>query len=466
MPDIMAIVSRPVFEKQAGDSGVGDVVAFDRYNSENKALEPLGAGGRLFLLTVRPEKERLWLVGVLEKMSKKDGGWVAKSANAVPITDVTDVKGKIRFESGKGITAKPGALAMSLQTPRALAAGDVELLLGAAGSTAAPSAAPAAPAEDGTRARLLAAVLESPDDDAPRQVYADWLQEQGDPRGELISMQCALAANPQYPRQRRDMRQRIAVLLKEHGKAWEEPAAFAQTRIIRRGFVDEIVSSAKALLGAADALFRAEPVTVMDLSGVGKAECSKLGAAAWMLGVRKLRLRGNLGNPGATALAGSSRLVGLTSLNLGADGVGPAGATALAGARIRALRVLSLSDNGIKDDGFIALLDTPLLSRCRRLYAARAGLTGKSALALARASHLDQLSGLCLGGNNIDDAGATALCKAPQLKNLRRLELDDNFSAPVKKALTERFGKALKLGNGGEYDDEGGGDDEGGDDDE
>ena len=30
-------------------------------------------------------------------------------------------------------------------------------------------------------ARLLIAVIAAPDDDAPRLVYADWLQERGDP---------------------------------------------------------------------------------------------------------------------------------------------------------------------------------------------------------------------------------------------------------------------------------------------
>jgi uncharacterized protein (TIGR02996 family) len=32
---------------------------------------------------------------------------------------------------------------------------------------------------------LLQAVLASPDDDTPRLVYADWLEERGDPRGEF-----------------------------------------------------------------------------------------------------------------------------------------------------------------------------------------------------------------------------------------------------------------------------------------
>ena len=35
-----------------------------------------------------------------------------------------------------------------------------------------------------------------PDDDVPRLIYADWLDEQGDPRGEFIRVQVALANLP------------------------------------------------------------------------------------------------------------------------------------------------------------------------------------------------------------------------------------------------------------------------------
>ena len=37
-----------------------------------------------------------------------------------------------------------------------------------------------------TEAELLAAIHADPRDDAPRLVYADWLLERGDVRGELI----------------------------------------------------------------------------------------------------------------------------------------------------------------------------------------------------------------------------------------------------------------------------------------
>ncbi|MFK7769714.1 MAG: TIGR02996 domain-containing protein [Mariniblastus sp.] len=40
---------------------------------------------------------------------------------------------------------------------------------------------------------LFAEVIANPDDMAPRLVYADWLEEQGDPRSEFIRIQCRIA---------------------------------------------------------------------------------------------------------------------------------------------------------------------------------------------------------------------------------------------------------------------------------
>jgi len=38
---------------------------------------------------------------------------------------------------------------------------------------------------------FLQAILDDPDNDDLRLVYADWLEERGDPRGEFIRLQCA-----------------------------------------------------------------------------------------------------------------------------------------------------------------------------------------------------------------------------------------------------------------------------------
>jgi hypothetical protein len=152
MSSVLAIVSKAVFEKQASRGlAIGQTWATDRYVSKNPGLQALASGGALFLVTVRPPNERLWLVAVLESPTFGDDEWVAK-ANAFPIADVTELVPKLRFTTGKGVTAEPGKLGMSLQTPRELTENDVALLRG----TPEFLAGPPRPVERGVKARVKA----------------------------------------------------------------------------------------------------------------------------------------------------------------------------------------------------------------------------------------------------------------------------------------------------------------------
>jgi uncharacterized protein (TIGR02996 family) len=76
---------------------------------------------------------------------------------------------------------------------------------------------------------LLAAVLEAPDDDAPRLVYGDWLLQQKTDeqraRGEFIQVQCALARMPDEPSaERTALVRREAALLAQYELAWIDDA--------------------------------------------------------------------------------------------------------------------------------------------------------------------------------------------------------------------------------------------------
>jgi hypothetical protein len=130
MASVLAIVSKALFEKMVPkDVKLGTVVDVDRYVSNNKTFDGLAKGGAIFMVTVRPPDEKLWLVAILEKPKKKGDAWTSGS-NETPLTDVTAAIKDLEFESGTGIKAKKGALGMSLQTPRALTADDEKLLRG------------------------------------------------------------------------------------------------------------------------------------------------------------------------------------------------------------------------------------------------------------------------------------------------------------------------------------------------
>ncbi|HET9989405.1 MAG TPA: TIGR02996 domain-containing protein, partial [Kofleriaceae bacterium] len=69
-----------------------------------------------------------------------------------------------------------------------------------------------------TGSALLHAVIEHPDDDARRLVYADWLQQHGDPQGELIAVQTRLAHAT--PGERGELEARAKDLLDAHAATW------------------------------------------------------------------------------------------------------------------------------------------------------------------------------------------------------------------------------------------------------
>src|SRR5689334_665518 len=143
MPDILAIISKPIFEQQAQKGGKllgpGAVLPLDRYTSKNKALASLAQGGKLVLVTVRPPTEKLWLVAILEDPVFQTDAWIAPSPNRVPITDISKLRKTIKLATGKGLSQDKGALGMSLQTPRALAPEDMAAFLAASSGASSAS---------------------------------------------------------------------------------------------------------------------------------------------------------------------------------------------------------------------------------------------------------------------------------------------------------------------------------------
>jgi uncharacterized protein (TIGR02996 family) len=80
-----------------------------------------------------------------------------------------------------------------------------------------PSAKPAAMS---LRESLEEAIVENPDDLASHMAYADYLTEQGDPRGDFIRVQLALEDERKPPAEREKLRQQEAQLLKARRPGW------------------------------------------------------------------------------------------------------------------------------------------------------------------------------------------------------------------------------------------------------
>src|SRR6201986_5154337 len=73
------------------------------------------------------------------------------------------------------------------------------------------------------REAFLRAICDNPDDDTPRLVFADWLQENGEEdRGEFIRLQIEVAGLPDGKKNQRKQ-SREKELLAAHREMWEHP---------------------------------------------------------------------------------------------------------------------------------------------------------------------------------------------------------------------------------------------------
>lgn len=121
---------------------------------------------------------------------------------------------------------------------------------------------------------LLAAVYAAPEDDVPRAVYADWLQQRDDPLGELIALQLARRDTPPTPKAWR----REATLIQKHRKAWLGPLWDVVSHAhlaFDRGFVSEVRLRAKISaqqLARATGDRRWTTVRALDMWGYAYAE--------------------------------------------------------------------------------------------------------------------------------------------------------------------------------------------------
>ncbi len=127
------------------------------------------------------------------------------------------------------------------------------------------------------RKQFLSKILETPGDDAPRLIFADWLEEHGEAeRAEFIRLQCTLAAGGLSAEEQSRLQQREAELLNRHGWDWAEQIG---TRIAewayQRGFVEKVQTCLEVDAEAIQQLLQLAPIThirdttqLCDLDGV------------------------------------------------------------------------------------------------------------------------------------------------------------------------------------------------------
>jgi uncharacterized protein (TIGR02996 family) len=320
------------------------------------------------------------------------------------------------------------------------------------------------------REALLAAIHAEPDDDTPRLVYADWLQENGQPeRADFIRLQIeAVRAEPFGPQGRRAA-ERARDLLEAHRHAWTRHLhdGFVEWPRFERGFVTQLSIEPSEFVPRAAALLQAEPIQALklfrfastgdrvsfqplwelpslrqlrrlELSSrlLAEEEFGDLAACPYLSSIRDLGLRDNpvppqwLGN-----LLRSDRMPELTGLDLRDNShLGPCLSTAFPDAGTRSFRRLDLTGIVFSSEQIQRVLTCRCLSRVEELRLACVPRFGDAGPLF----HLDlgfvlpwgRISVLDLSGQQLGNEGVREIVLQPEGSTLRWLGLANNMLGP------------------------------------
>ena len=278
---------------------------------------------------------------------------------------------------------------------------------------------------------FLDAVFARYHDDAPRLVYADFLDDAGDPdRAELVRVQVALARLPDDHPRKPELVDRQDELIAANSARWAAHLAdLGVTVWFRRGVPDSVSMYAGTFLSDGEELFRRAPIRRLRLLEAAVV-MPKLVHCPLLAQVRELDLCANeLGDAGVALLVRSPHLADVEELNLADNWLDDEGVGALARAStFPKLTALALNDNeNITAEGVKALAESPFFAGLTSLDVSGNDLGDAGVRAIVASRSFSRLHTLRLSRNHIGDPGATALARSAlfgrMLARSSRLEL-------------------------------------------
>lgn len=303
---------------------------------------------------------------------------------------------------------------------------------------------------------FLDTIFEYPDEDGPRLVYADWLEESGrTERAEFIRIQMELPHVLPRSRERAALARREKQLLSKHRSEWFSEFdgwTLNRTYFIRRGFVDAVETRAEMFLEGMQEHFRRSPIREVKLEGVSRDMHARLAALPRLSRLRMLEMYGahidaavlnkylksphssnltalliggnEIASEGAELLAYTEGLPNLEELDIRHNRIGGEGIQALArGAGLPKLRYLNICGNHHSADDVVALLESPHRAALRHLNIWYTNLRDTGLRKLANCPAAERLTGLNLYNNGFTLRGLQSLLKSNHFPRLEELYL-------------------------------------------
>jgi uncharacterized protein (TIGR02996 family) len=334
-------------------------------------------------------------------------------------------------------------------------------------------------------AGLLLDIIENPEDDTPRLVYADWLEENDElDRATFIRLQLTRAKLPANDRRIQKCLRQETALLTKHAPQWL-PSTEGCSFEFHRGFIEFVSLTPQQFVEFAPELFAKFPIrrVCVRFDSDDVASMRKMSEMRLLTRVMSLRCRADVfasdprGDRSINALLGSPQLQNVEELDLTSCRVtdailfnlqqmgkmrdlvlncntlssdtlgeyinspaarnlvrlaldrvrvGPSFGAQLRTAPLTKLQSLDLSRTNLQAGGIRGLTESRHLTALRELWLCWLKLGPNSAGRIARCATFANLRLLSLNNNNFGDDGVSELADSPHLKNLLTLQLRSN----------------------------------------
>lgn len=272
---------------------------------------------------------------------------------------------------------------------------------------------------------LLKNILDNPENIESRLVYADWLMEQGDPRGEFIRLQCALS-NDMY---NDELRRKEQSLIRKYRKKWLKGYGIAKRLQcnFENGFIKELHINAKQFIEYPADLFSYEPIERLYIIHIDKNDLDKVLRNKVLNRISAFHLRRNpIGVAGMNILVDTNNFINLKELDLSYGKIGVRCAPMLErinSGNMPKLEYLKMNRDRIGDRGFYALLNSESVSEFSKLELQRCDIELKADVGIQL--ELKNLKVLDLSCNILSVSGLALLFRKIKMPNLEELVLSD-----------------------------------------
>lgn len=275
---------------------------------------------------------------------------------------------------------------------------------------------------------FIAEIIANPLDDSLRLIFADFLEDQGDPRAEMIRLQFEMKELKSHAPQWQKLRRKEIRLLKAHGGFGRVPAG-AKVLGTHGGFVDSVELTVARFVKLQDELFEGAPVRNLHLKSKSK-KFDKIRESKWLNHLQGLSIRNNEATDDQLIrLVQTPSLKNLKTLTIDAVDMTSRVVSEMATCpTFGSLERLALKSYNIGVDACAAICESDSMIRLMSLLLT-GSQTDESLKLLANSANTERLESLILSGT-FSNRGLTDLQIGPGCRQIRSLTLRTHYGGP------------------------------------